>query len=75
MHVFSKTKCIFKYKCMHVHARGYGDLIMTTVCAEEGMFKAMQMIKLWTDFVSSDAIMLGQCLRHYASNIPTCGVY
>ena len=24
MHVFSKTKCIFKYKCMHVYARGYG---------------------------------------------------
>ena len=24
MHLFSKTKCIFKYKCMHVIARGYG---------------------------------------------------
>ena len=24
MHLFLKTKCILKYKCMHVNARGYG---------------------------------------------------
>ena len=23
MHLFSKTKCIFKYKCMHFYARVY----------------------------------------------------
>ena len=23
MHLFSKNKCIFKYKCMHFNARGY----------------------------------------------------
>ena len=27
MHLFSKTTCIFKYKCMHVNARGYGSII------------------------------------------------
>ena len=27
MHVFLKTKYIFKYKCMHVYARGYGTFI------------------------------------------------
>ena len=30
MHLFSKTKCIVKYKCMHVNARGYGTI--TTLC-------------------------------------------
>ena len=24
MHLFSKTKCILKYKCMDVNERGYG---------------------------------------------------
>ena len=27
VHLFSKTKCIFKYKCMHINARGYGTQI------------------------------------------------
>ena len=25
---FSKTKCIFKYKCMHVNARGNGEKVV-----------------------------------------------
>ena len=31
MHLFSKTKCIFKYKCMHVNARGYGMYLLSLV--------------------------------------------
>ena len=27
MRLFSKIKCIFKYKCMHDNARGYGNHI------------------------------------------------
>ena len=28
MHLFLKSKCIFKYKYMHINARGYGTDLM-----------------------------------------------
>ena len=41
MHLYSQTKCIFKYKCMHVYARGSGMSQRMDELSNEPSFREM----------------------------------
>ena len=57
MHLFSKTKCTFKYKCIQVNAQGYG-ICKDVICKQY----SVALIQIF-DF----KLYLGICQYDYAN--------